>query len=82
MRQAPAGAELFLGDRRLGATDEPLSLPFGREPLTLTLRAPKLKPATMVLTPDRNQTVDAPDLRPAKIQSGSQKPRKEYENPF
>ena len=82
VRQAPAGAELFLGDRRLGSTDEPLAVPFGREPLTLTLRAPRFKPATIELTPNRNQTVSAPELRPAKAQGSAPKPRKEYENPF
>ncbi len=78
---APPRSEVFLGDQRLGSSDEALQIPFGREPLELSLRPPKGKPAGLVVTPDRDQTVTAPE-RPVKTPASRPRQRKEYENPF
>lgn len=82
LTDAPAGGEVFLGDRRLGSASEAVSVPFGRAEVELSLRAPKHKPTVLKITPDRNQSLAAPDMPSQSAPAQPTKRRKEYENPF
>jgi serine/threonine-protein kinase len=54
VRGAPRGARVSRGDAVLGDATQPIALPFGKTPLTLTLSAPGHEPQTFSVTPDQN----------------------------
>jgi serine/threonine-protein kinase len=54
VRGAPHGARILEGDSVLGDATQPIVLPFGKTPLTLTLSAPGHEPQTFSVTPDRD----------------------------
>ncbi len=75
---APKGAQVLDGTKVLGSASTPLTLPFGRKPLKLTLAAAGFRPAPLEVTPDRAQDVPAPPLVPL----GASGLRREVEDPF
>jgi serine/threonine-protein kinase len=79
---APAGAFVMLGSRKLGRASAPLTLPFGREPVVLTIAAPGFESKTLSVIPDapRSVTVSLPrvNVAPPKREN---LPR-DLENPF
>jgi eukaryotic-like serine/threonine-protein kinase len=80
---APPGAVVFLGDQRLGQASDSLRLPFGTQPIELTLKSKRFKPTSLTLTPSRDQTIAAPEALP--LRPGGRRPtqpRPEYEDPF
>jgi hypothetical protein len=54
VRGAPRGARVSQGDAVLGDAAQPIVLPFGKTPITLTLSAPGHEPQTFRVTPDRD----------------------------
>jgi eukaryotic-like serine/threonine-protein kinase len=54
VRGAPRGARVSRGDVVLGDAAQPIVLPFGKAPLTLTLSAPGHEPQSFSVTPDRD----------------------------
>jgi eukaryotic-like serine/threonine-protein kinase len=54
VRGAPRAARISNGDTVLGDAAQPIVLPFGKTPLTLTLSAPGHEPQTFSVTPDRD----------------------------
>jgi eukaryotic-like serine/threonine-protein kinase len=79
---APPGAFVMLGSRKLGRASAPLALPFGREPVVLTIAAPGFESKTLSVIPDapRSITVALPrvNVTPPKREN---LPR-DLENPF
>ncbi len=60
----PADVDVWLGDRRLGSSSGPLSLPRGSARIELRLKKAGFHEETVPLTPDRDQGVEA-TLSPA-----------------
>ncbi|HEU4533680.1 MAG TPA: hypothetical protein VFS00_06165, partial [Polyangiaceae bacterium] len=52
-------AEVFLGERRLGASGEALAVPRGEQPIKLTLRAEGYRPHDVELRPNADREVSA-----------------------
>jgi hypothetical protein len=78
---APDGAQVLLGDRNLGSASSRVLLPYGEEPIALTITAPDHEPKTIHLTPTASMAVSVPlvkQRRPAKRTKTST----DLENPF
>ncbi|WP_438022966.1 protein kinase domain-containing protein [Sorangium sp. So ce233] len=54
----PADVSVWIGDRRVGSSGEPIALPRGSEPVELVLRKPGFKDASVQLIPDRDREMD------------------------
>jgi hypothetical protein len=54
----PADVEVWLGDRKLGSSASPLTLPRGAESVVLSLKKAGFKDESLSLVPDRNQSRD------------------------
>jgi hypothetical protein len=50
----PPNADIYVGDKRLGRSKEKLRLPFGREPVRLTIKSKQYIPGTLDVTPDHD----------------------------
>jgi hypothetical protein len=72
----------MLGSRKLGRASAPLTLPFGREPVVLTIAAAGFESKTLSVIPDaaRSVTVSLPRLKVAPPKRENL-PR-DLENPF
>ena len=81
MTGAPEGAEVLLGDRKLGSVSGPVSLPHGNEPIALTVAAPGYEPKQIHLTPSASMAVSVPLT---KVQRVPKRPKtsSDLENPF
>jgi eukaryotic-like serine/threonine-protein kinase len=55
----PAEVEVWLGDRDLGSSAGPVSLPRGASRIELRLKKPGFNDETVALTPDRDQALEA-----------------------
>jgi hypothetical protein len=78
---APEGAEVLLGDRKLGSASERVLVPYGEEPVALTITAPEHEPKTIHLTPKASMAVSVPLVKVRR----APKPKKtsaDLENPF
>jgi len=53
-----AGAEVHRGKDRVAVVGDAMTLPFGREPIELTIDKPGFQTAIVKLTPDKDQTID------------------------
>jgi len=73
---SPVKAMVFLGADRLGLTDELLSLPWGKQVVTLTVKAPGYLPSSVDLVPDEDREAVA------ALKRAPQKLNKDLENPF
>jgi serine/threonine protein kinase len=78
---APAGAEVFLGDRKLGNASDLVTLPYGNEPIVLTVTAPDYESKTLHLTPSASMAVSVP-LTKARRAPKRPKTSSDLENPF
>jgi serine/threonine-protein kinase len=81
LRGAPAGAVVKLGDQPLGEAPGPISLPYGDQPLQLSVAAPGFGPKLITVTPDAPRTITLPSdkaMRPPKHEPLSH----DLENPF
>jgi hypothetical protein len=78
---APEGAEVLLGDRKLGSASDRVLVPYGEEPIALTITAPDHEPKTIHLTPKASMAVSVPlvKVRHAPKQT---KTSADLENPF
>ncbi|HEY3449978.1 MAG TPA: serine/threonine-protein kinase [Myxococcales bacterium] len=74
--RSPVKATVFLGAERLGVTGELLSVPWGTQPVTLTVKATGFLPSSVEVVPDEDRSVDAA-LKPVP-----KKLNKDLENPF
>jgi serine/threonine-protein kinase len=82
VRGAPRGARVALGDAVLGDASGPVSLPFGKTPLALTVTAPGHEPQTFSVTPDRNIESEVKlKRRPARPKAAGSIPS-DLESPF
>jgi hypothetical protein len=52
---APPGARVLLGDEVLGNAAEPVRLPYGTSPLTLTVSAPGYEPLALEVVPEQDR---------------------------
>jgi len=55
----PTDVEVWLGDRKIGTTESPVSLPRGSDRLELHLKKAGFADQTVSLAPDRDQVIDA-----------------------
>jgi serine/threonine-protein kinase len=83
LRGAPPGAAVLLGDRQLGTAPGPIAVPYGEQPLQLSVAAPGYGPRSVSVTP--NATLDVV-LTPEK-RGRRQSPKRgalprDLENPF
>lgn len=79
IRGAPRGAEVFLGEQKLGAAVDEVLVPFGNAPVQLSVVAPGRPPRSVQVTPKEAVEVElAPEKRPAKRTAVS----RDLENPF
>jgi serine/threonine-protein kinase len=78
---APEGAEVFLGDRKLGNASGPVPLPYGNDPVVLTVKAPDYEPKTLHLTPSASMAVSV-SLTKARRAPKRPKTSSDLENPF
>ena len=58
LRGAPAGAEVFWNDRRLGLAAEPIALPYGHEALHLRVMAAGYQPLAIEVQPEAARELD------------------------
>ena len=65
IKTAPAGAEVFLGEGKLGQSNGSFDVPRGADKVTLTFRMAGFEDEQYTLTPDRDQPVDV-ELRARK----------------
>ncbi|WP_437730812.1 protein kinase domain-containing protein [Sorangium sp. So ce1335] len=67
----PADASVWIGDRRVGSSSEPIALPRGSAPVELVLRKPGFENASIHLIPDRDREIEVslPAL-PAALRRG------------
>jgi hypothetical protein len=83
VKGAPPGARVLLDGEPLGEAPGPLAVPFGQEPVELTVTAPGREPAKVTVVP--NQTLST-TVTLKKKAPGTGKPRrsisKDLENPF
>jgi serine/threonine-protein kinase len=83
LRGAPPGAAVLLGDRQLGTAPGPIAVPYGEQPLQLSVSAPGFGPKTVTVTP--NAALDVV-LTPDKHGRGQSPKRgvlpRDLENPF
>jgi hypothetical protein len=79
---APAGAEVYWNERKLGLAAEPIMLPYGQEALRLRLVAPGYQPLVLELQPSASRELDV------TLERVSRKPTKragvprDLEDPF
>jgi hypothetical protein len=79
IRGAARGAEVFLGDRKLGAAEDEVLVPYGDTPVQLTVTAPGRPSRTVQVTPNAAAEIDVPpEKRAAKRPVFS----RDLENPF
>jgi eukaryotic-like serine/threonine-protein kinase len=80
VRGAPSGAEIFLGDEKLGVADDEVLVPFGEQPVQLRI-VTSGRPARFVkLVPNAAAEVTLPADKPARSKRTAL-PR-DLENPF
>lgn len=79
VRGAPAGAELWLDDRKLGVAPGPVLLPYGDQPLRLDVRVAGQPARALSVTPNAEQELTLPPEKPARRRQSL--PR-DLENPF
>ena len=69
IRTAPAGAEVFVGDSKLGQSNGSFDVSRGSEPVTLTFKLAGFEDESYTLTPDRDQPIEV-ELRARKKVGG------------
>ena len=79
LRGAPPGASVMLGDRQLGPANAPLNLPYGEEPLKLTIAIPGAPSRSLTVLPNAPLELPLPAERARPKRSAL--PR-DLENPF
>jgi len=79
VRGAPAGAELWLDDQKLGAAPGPVLVPYADQPRQLSVRVPGHPARELSVTPNVEQEVTLPPEKPARRRPSL--PR-DLENPF
>jgi len=78
---APEGADVLLGDKRLGSASEPVLLPHGNESIALTVAAPGYEPKQIHLTPSASMAISVPLTKVQRVQKRT-KTSSDLENPF
>jgi serine/threonine protein kinase len=81
VRGAPNGAQIFLGDQKLGAAEGEVLVPFGDAPVELTVVTPGHPSRTLRITPNAAAEVALPADKPARSSKKSSLSR-DLENPF
>ena len=79
---APDGASVLLGDRNLGSASNRVLVPYGEEPVALTITAPDHEPKTIHLTPTASMAVSVPLTKIQRPKQRSKKTSTDLENPF
>ena len=75
LRSEPTGADVFLGEEKLGVTPLEHEHPFGQAPIELTFRKRGHKPAVERVTPDQKQAIQV-RLVPRKKRQRQKTPKK------
>jgi serine/threonine protein kinase len=81
VRGAANGAQIFLGDQRLGPADDEVLVPFGEAPVELKVVTPGRPSRTLRVTPNAAAEVSLPAEKPARSSKKSAASR-DLENPF
>jgi eukaryotic-like serine/threonine-protein kinase len=81
VRGAPAGAEVWLGDQKLGPAEREVLVPFGEEPVQLTVTVAGRPPRSLRVTPNAPADVTLPADKPRPASKRTALPR-DLENPF
>ena len=79
---APEGANVLLGDRNLGSASSRVLVPFGEEPVALTITAPDHEPKTIHLTPTASMAISVPLTKVQRPKQRAKKTSTDLENPF
>ncbi|HEX6277614.1 MAG TPA: hypothetical protein VFZ53_31440, partial [Polyangiaceae bacterium] len=79
---APEGAEVLLGDRKLGVASSPVSVPYGHEPIALTITAPNHEPKTIHLTPSASTAISVSLAKMKRAPKRTKHTSSDLENPF
>ena len=79
---APTNASVFLGSARLGDVTAPVPLPFGRDRVRLTVRAPGFAPAHVDVVPNEPRSVSVALTPAATARKARPATNKDLENPF
>jgi hypothetical protein len=78
---APENAEVMLGDRKLGSASGPVLVPYGTEPVVITVAAPDHEPKTLHLTPSASMAISVPLVKARRVHKREKTPS-DLENPF
>jgi serine/threonine-protein kinase len=81
VRGAPAGAEVWLGDQKLGSADREVLVPFSEESVQLSVTVPGRPARSLRVTPNAAAEVTLPADKPRPASKRSGLPR-DLENPF
>ena len=81
VRGAPPDARVLLDGKMMGEADAPVALPFGGEPLHLTITAPGYEPTTVTVIPDQPQSTTVSMRKRGPAPARGAVPR-DLENPF
>ncbi|HKP61050.1 MAG TPA: serine/threonine-protein kinase [Polyangiales bacterium] len=79
LRGAPASAEVWLDDQKLGTAPGPVLVPYAEQPRQLSLRVAGRPDRTLSVTPDADQELTLPPEKPARKR---QTLPRDLENPF